>query len=169
MAGGKAAAEAGAVTHGAVRCSAWLGVSGRLGFASDILLEAAWHSADACAAVEVATLPEVKRPAAGTCEPKVSDVRVEDELGEDVPAPPLCALATVGVIGWRVGNVECCKSWSNCSSANAELGMAVSDGLPRCLVETLGLVTRKIEVLGLGDKPSRHKAASDEMVAWVAK
>ena len=25
MAGGKAAAEAGAVTHGAVRCSAWLG------------------------------------------------------------------------------------------------------------------------------------------------
>src|SRR5436190_18472506 len=29
--GGKAAAEAGAVTHGAVRCSAWLGVSGRIG------------------------------------------------------------------------------------------------------------------------------------------
>ena len=28
MAGGKAAAEAGAVTHGAVRCSAWLGVAG---------------------------------------------------------------------------------------------------------------------------------------------
>ena len=27
MAGGKAAAEAGAVTHGAVRCSAWLGVA----------------------------------------------------------------------------------------------------------------------------------------------
>ena len=27
MAGGKAAAEAGAVTHGAVRCSAWLGAS----------------------------------------------------------------------------------------------------------------------------------------------
>ena len=27
-AGGKAAAEAGAVTHGAVRCSAWLGVAG---------------------------------------------------------------------------------------------------------------------------------------------
>ena len=27
MVGGKAAAEAGAVTHGAVRCSAWLGVS----------------------------------------------------------------------------------------------------------------------------------------------
>ena len=27
MAGGKAAMEAGAVTHGAVRCSAWLGVS----------------------------------------------------------------------------------------------------------------------------------------------
>ena len=26
--GGKAAVEAGAVTHGAVRCSAWLGVSG---------------------------------------------------------------------------------------------------------------------------------------------
>jgi hypothetical protein len=26
MEGGKAAAEAGAVTHGAVRCSAWLGV-----------------------------------------------------------------------------------------------------------------------------------------------
>ena len=26
MVGGKAAAEAGAVTHGAVRCSAWLGV-----------------------------------------------------------------------------------------------------------------------------------------------
>ena len=29
--GGKAAAEAGAVTHGAVRCSAWLGVSGFIG------------------------------------------------------------------------------------------------------------------------------------------
>ena len=28
MVGGKAAAEAGAVTHGAVRCSAWLGVAG---------------------------------------------------------------------------------------------------------------------------------------------
>ena len=28
MAGGKAAVEAGAVTHGAVRCSAWLGVAG---------------------------------------------------------------------------------------------------------------------------------------------
>ena len=28
--GGKAAAEAGAVTHGAVRCSAWLGDSGLL-------------------------------------------------------------------------------------------------------------------------------------------
>ncbi len=27
MVGGKAAAEAGAVTHGAVRCSAWLGVA----------------------------------------------------------------------------------------------------------------------------------------------
>lgn len=27
MVGGKAAAEAGAVTHGAVRCSAWLGAS----------------------------------------------------------------------------------------------------------------------------------------------
>ena len=27
MAGGKAAVEAGAVTHGAVRCSAWLGVA----------------------------------------------------------------------------------------------------------------------------------------------
>ena len=31
MVGGKAAVEAGAVTHGAVRCSAWLGVSGWLG------------------------------------------------------------------------------------------------------------------------------------------
>ena len=31
MAGGKAAAEAGAVTHGAVRCSAWLGASLELG------------------------------------------------------------------------------------------------------------------------------------------
>ena len=29
MVGGKAAVEAGAVTHGAVRCSAWLGASGR--------------------------------------------------------------------------------------------------------------------------------------------
>ena len=29
MVGGKAAAEAGAVTHGAVRCSAWLGLIGR--------------------------------------------------------------------------------------------------------------------------------------------
>ena len=28
MVGGKAAVEAGAVTHGAVRCSAWLGVIG---------------------------------------------------------------------------------------------------------------------------------------------
>ena len=27
MVGGKAAVEAGAVTHGAVRCSAWLGVA----------------------------------------------------------------------------------------------------------------------------------------------
>jgi hypothetical protein len=34
MVGGKAAAEAGAVTHGAVRCSAWLGVSGLIGFGS---------------------------------------------------------------------------------------------------------------------------------------
>ena len=33
MVGGKAAAEAGAVTHGAVRCSAWLGpffISGKV-------------------------------------------------------------------------------------------------------------------------------------------
>ena len=30
MVGGKAAAEAGAVTHGAVRCSAWLGVGVRI-------------------------------------------------------------------------------------------------------------------------------------------
>ena len=30
MAGGKVAAEAGAVTHGAVRCSAWLGACGAL-------------------------------------------------------------------------------------------------------------------------------------------
>ena len=28
MVGGKAVVEAGAVTHGAVRCSAWLGVAG---------------------------------------------------------------------------------------------------------------------------------------------
>src|SRR5438552_1240992 len=32
MVSGKAVAEAGAVTHGAVRCSAWLGVSGRIGW-----------------------------------------------------------------------------------------------------------------------------------------
>ena len=31
MVGGKVAVEAGAVTHGAVRCSAWLGVSGFIG------------------------------------------------------------------------------------------------------------------------------------------
>ena len=31
MAGGKVAAEAGAVTAAPVRCSAWLGVSGRIG------------------------------------------------------------------------------------------------------------------------------------------
>ena len=34
MVGGKAAAEAGAVTHGAVRCSAWLGVAVILEWAS---------------------------------------------------------------------------------------------------------------------------------------
>ena len=33
MVGGKAAAEAASVTAGAVRCSAWLGVSGFIGFA----------------------------------------------------------------------------------------------------------------------------------------
>jgi hypothetical protein len=35
MVGGKAAAEAGAMTHGAVRCSAWLGV-GSLAFGVEV-------------------------------------------------------------------------------------------------------------------------------------
>ena len=35
-AGGKAAAEAGAVTHGAVRCIQWFGVSGRFGFIASL-------------------------------------------------------------------------------------------------------------------------------------
>ncbi len=38
--GGKAVAEAAAVTHGAVLCSAWLGVSGRIGVGVEKLLVA---------------------------------------------------------------------------------------------------------------------------------
>ena len=39
MLGGKAAAKAGAVTHGAVRCSAWLGVAVGLGKVKSLRVE----------------------------------------------------------------------------------------------------------------------------------